>query len=96
MGFHAGPSWRGNAVWLPSYPPLHGPAADVLPAVRELLAAQTSLWIPVTLRWDHEHDAGGEALRELCDLLGSERLARPWDDLLLAIRASHGLGALTA
>jgi hypothetical protein len=96
MGFHPTPTWRGEAVWLPSYAPLHGPAAAVLPAARELLEQQTALWVPVTLRWDVEHDAGGEALRELCELLAAEQLARPWDDLRLAIRASHSLGALTA
>lgn len=94
MGFHLTPAWRGEAVWLPSYAPLHGAAADVLPAVRELLQQQTALWVPVTLRWDRERDAGGEALAELCALLASEGLARSWDDLLLAIRASHNLGAL--
>lgn len=96
MGFHPGPSWRGDAVWLPSYPPLAGTAAELLPVVRDLLAQQTALWIPLALRWDAECAAGLGGLRELADLLAGEGLARPWDDLLLAIRASHGLGALNA
>ena len=31
MGFHGGPMWRGDAIYLPCYPPLYGSAAAVLP-----------------------------------------------------------------
>lgn len=94
LGFHPGPSWRGGAVWLPSYPPLYGTAAELLPVVRDLVAAQTALWIPLTLRWDRERAAGLDGLRALCELLAAEQAARSWDDLLLAIRASHAVGTL--
>lgn len=93
MGFHLTPSWRGNTIWLPSLAPLNGPAADVLPAVRDLLAQETSLWIPITLRWDRERDDGYAALRALAALVAEQQLARSWDDFLLAARASHHFGA---
>lgn len=96
LGFHAGPSWRGDAVWLPSYPPLDGTAAELLPVVRELVANETALWIPLTLRWDRELAAGLDGLRALAELLAAEQVARSWDDLLLAIRASHAVGTLAA
>lgn len=93
MGFHPTPSWRGNAVWMPAYAPLHGTAAEILPAVRALAAAQTSLWIPVVLHWDREVATDMSALRELCAVLASGELARSWDDFLLAISASRQLAS---
>ncbi|WP_354700741.1 DUF2334 domain-containing protein [Paraconexibacter sp. AEG42_29] len=95
MGFHPTPSWRGDAVWMPAYAPLHGTAAEVLPAVRELVAQQTSLWIPVVLQWDREVD-DLRALRELCDVLAAGELARSWDDFLLAVNASRQLASSIA
>ncbi len=91
MGFHMTPSWRGEAVWLPAYAPLYGRAEDVLPAVRALLEQETALWVPVVLHWGGERDRDWHALDELCALLGSEGLARPWEDFLLAARASRQL-----
>jgi hypothetical protein len=91
MGFHPTPAWRGDAVWLPSYAPLHGTAEEVLPAVRALSQQQTALWIPVVLQWGREQDRGWHALRELCALLGGGELARSWEDFLLAVRASKQL-----
>lgn len=91
MGFHQTPSWRGDAVWMPAYAPLHGSPAEVLPAVRELVAEQTSLWIPVVLRWDQAMEDGGRALRELCAVLAADELARSWEDFLLAAGASRQL-----
>jgi len=93
MGFHRTPSWRGDAVWLPAYPPLHGTATEVLSAVRGLVADGTGLWIPVVLRWDRELEGQWRALRELCALLAHDELARSWEDFLLAVRASRQLTA---
>jgi hypothetical protein len=94
MGFHQTPSWRGDAVWMPAYAPLHGSPAEVLPAVRELVERQTSLWIPVALHWDQALADGGHALRELCAVLAADELARSWEDFLLAAGASRQLAAV--
>lgn len=91
MGFHATPSWRGDAVWLPAYPPLSGTATEVLPAVAALAVRQVGMWIPLALRWDEAVE--DPALPELCALLAGEGLARTWDDFLLAVRASRQLAA---
>ncbi len=93
LGFHRAPSWRGDAVWLPAYAPLHGPAADVLPAVERLAAEETSLWIPIALDLAAEAQDGFAALARLAVRLGDGELARPWDDFLLAVRASRQLTA---
>jgi hypothetical protein len=93
MGFHRAPSWRGGAVWLPAYAPLHGPAAEVLPAVQQLVADGINLWIPVALDLATEAKDDFRALARLAVLLGDGGLARPWDDFLLAVRASRQLTA---
>jgi hypothetical protein len=93
MGFHRTPTWRGEAVWLPAYPPLHGTAAEVLGAVRELVDDGTGLWIPVVLRWGQELEDEWRSLRELCALLSEGELARSWEDFLLAVRASRRLAS---
>ncbi len=93
MGFHRAPSWRGDAVWLPAYAPLHGPAADVLPEVERLVAEETALWIPLALDLATEAQDGFRSLARLAVLLGDGQLARPWDDFLLAVRASRRLTA---
>jgi peptidoglycan/xylan/chitin deacetylase (PgdA/CDA1 family) len=87
FGLHPGPSWRGDAVWLPSYPPLYGRAAEVLPAVRRLATIGAATWIPVVLHWGWEADAGWEDLRRLAR--EAARWAAPWDGFLAAVDASR-------
>lgn len=96
FGFHRSPSWRGDAVWLPAYAPLHGPAAAMLPAVQALVDDGVALWIPLALDLAHEAQDGFRALAELAAVLGDGGLARPWDDFLLAVRASRQLTATLA
>lgn len=87
MGFHSGPQWRGDAVYLPCYPPLYGTAEQCLPAIADLVARQVGTWVPIVLHpgW------------EMADPSGLERFAReiapyaePWDDFLDAVDASRG------
>ena len=54
MGFHSTPQWRGEAVYLPSYAPVYGRAADVLPAVERAIEQAAGLWVPVVLHWGWE------------------------------------------
>jgi hypothetical protein len=93
MGFHRAPSWRGEAVWLPAYPPLQGPADAVRPAVEQLAADGTGLWIPVALDLAAEARDDFRAVTRLAAVLGAGELARPWDDFLIAVRASRQLTA---
>jgi hypothetical protein len=93
FGFHRAPSWRGDAVWLPAYPPLHGPAAAMLPAVHALVDDGVGLWVPLAIDAAHEAQDDFRGLGQLAAVLGAGQLARPWDDFLLAVRASRQLTA---
>jgi peptidoglycan/xylan/chitin deacetylase (PgdA/CDA1 family) len=86
-GFARPPAWRGDAVWLPAYPPLYGTAAQVIPAVAALAAARRALWVPVVLHWGWEADRGLEDLRALAAKLAG--LAAPWPEFLAAVEASR-------
>ena len=65
IGFHRTPVWRGDAVYLPSYFPLYGRAADVLPAAQSLIERQAGLWTPIVLHWGWEADADWADLERL-------------------------------
>lgn len=87
MGFHRAPLWRGNAVWFPSYPPLYGPARDLVAPVQELAATGAAVWLCLTLHpgWEAEDDWAG--LRLLCETIAP--MTRSWDDFLAAVDASR-------
>lgn len=87
LGWHPTPLWRGEAVYLPSYAPLHGRARTIAPAVARLIAQDAALWVPVALDWTIQDD---DELLELCALLRG--VARPWDEFLAAVRASAAAG----
>jgi hypothetical protein len=87
LGRHDGPAWRGDAVWLPSYPPLYGRAEEVLPAVRRLASIGAALWVAVVLHWGWEADAGWEALSRFAREAAA--WAAPWDGFLAAVDASR-------
>jgi len=86
-GLRRTPAWRGEAVWLPAYPPLYGTAAEVLPAVERELDDPSGLWIPVVLHWGWEAERGWEDLRRLADRLAPH--AAPWETFLDAVEASR-------
>jgi hypothetical protein len=90
MGFHATPLWRGNAVYAPAYPPLHGPAAGVRDAVARLEERRAALWVPAAIDWAAE-DGDPSGLHALCAQLRG--LARGWDEFLAAVRASGASAA---
>jgi peptidoglycan/xylan/chitin deacetylase (PgdA/CDA1 family) len=87
LGFGPTPAWRGEAVWLPSYPPLYGRAVEVEPAVRRLIDRRAALWAPATLHWGWELDDDLSGLRQLCRTLAGR--AAPWGDFLEAVAASR-------
>jgi hypothetical protein len=89
LGFQRTPQWRGEAVYLPSYAPLYGRAADVLAALPRILSAapEGPRWLPVVLHWGWEADAGWRALEQLAAFLAGH--AAPWDDFLAAVARSR-------
>ena len=90
LGFHRTPLWRGDAVYLPSYFPVYGTAAEVLPAAQQLIDQRCGLWIPVALHWGWEADADWHDLERLAQLI--QPYTAHWDHFLQAIRASAGNG----
>jgi hypothetical protein len=86
LGWHATPTWRGDAVWLPSYPPLYGRARDIVPAVERMADEAAGAWLPVTLHLGWEVDDGLAGLKSLAKTLAG--LASSWSDFLKEVAAS--------
>lgn len=86
LGFGPTPAWRGNAVYMPSYPPLYGMAAEVAAAVGRP-AAPRAPWSPATLHWGWEAEDELAGVRKLCKTL-TGRVA-DWRDFLAAVDASR-------
>lgn len=86
LGFHP-PSWRGDAVYLPSYRPLYGKADDVVVGLRRFEERNAALWAPATLHWGWELEDEFAALRRLCAALDGR--AADWNELLGAVAASR-------
>lgn len=87
LGFSMTPVWRGDAVYLPSYPPLYGHASDVAAGVEHLAELEAALWAPATLHWGWETRDDFDGLRRLCGVL-AERTAA-WPDFLAAVASSR-------
>lgn len=83
LGFQPSPVWWGEAVYLPSYPPLYGTAAEARAGVERLSELRAALWAPLTLHWGWELEDDFASLRRLCDRLHG--LAVDWSELLQAI-----------
>jgi len=84
LGFHPPtPTWIGNAVYLPSYAPLYGRAAQVLPGIEQTIEAQQALWAPITLHWGWELEDDFAGLKRLSKRLSG--CADAWPLLLGAI-----------
>ena len=94
MGFQRTPQWRGEAVYLPSYAPFYGRAAELLKALPQALGrTRGNIWLPIVLHWGWEAEAGWGELERLADLLAP--YATPWEHFYAAIerdRASEVSG----
>ena len=86
LGFHSTPQWRGQAVYLPSYPPCYGRAADVLAAAERLIEHCAGLWVPVVLHWGWEMEDDWRALRRLVERIAA--YATDWGEFLDAVARS--------
>jgi Uncharacterized protein conserved in bacteria (DUF2334) len=87
MGFHPGPQWRGDAVYLPCYPPLYGTAEDCLPVIANLVERQVDAWVPIVLHpgWEARAPAFlSRFAREIAPY------AANWGDFLTAVDESRG------
>jgi hypothetical protein len=88
MGFHGGPSWRGEAVYLPCYAPLYADAATILPAAERLIDMAPGTWIPIVLHTSWEQPDDFQALRRLAERIAP--YAEDWDDFLAEVDRSAG------
>jgi peptidoglycan/xylan/chitin deacetylase (PgdA/CDA1 family) len=87
IGYHAGPVWRGDAVYLPAYPPMYGTAKEILPAVQRQIDEGTGLWTPVVLHWGWEADRGWRDLERFAELVAP--YATSWKVFLDAVEFSR-------
>src|SRR5581483_9660372 len=87
IGFHGGPQWRGDAVYLPCYEPLYAKSEVVAGAVERLLERQVGTWVPIVLHMGWEVEDDYAALARLARLIGP--YTRSWDELLSAVDASR-------
>jgi peptidoglycan/xylan/chitin deacetylase (PgdA/CDA1 family) len=85
VGFSPTPIWWEDAVYLPSYPPLYGHAAEVAAEVERLAKLEAALWAPATLHWGWEIDDDFYSLRRLCRAL--EGRATAWPEFLSAVKS---------
>ena len=94
MGFQRSPQWREGTVYLPSYAPVYGHAAEVLGAVERMIERGVGLWVPVVLHWGWESQTGFRDLERLVERIAP--CATPWEDFHAAIARSHAHAPSTA
>jgi hypothetical protein len=86
MGFHGGPLWRDDAVYLPCYEPLYANARTILPVVERLIERAPGTWIPIVLHTSWEQEDEFRSLERLASRIAP--FAERWDDFLDAVSAS--------
>lgn len=86
LGF-APPGRRGEAFYLPSYPPLYGKAGQVAAGLERLAEHGAAIWAPATLHWGWELEDDFTGLRALCQTLAG--MAGGWRELLIAVESSR-------
>jgi Uncharacterized protein conserved in bacteria (DUF2334) len=87
LGFQTTPQWRGETVYMPSYPPFYGTAAQMLHAVEDAIERRTGLWTPIVLHWEWEARDGWRGLARLAEVASS--YVSSWQDFLDATRRSR-------
>jgi hypothetical protein len=86
LGFRKTPVSLSDSVYMPSYPPLYGRAAEILPALRRLVAQRAAVWVPIVLHWGWELEDDWGGLKRLVPELA--RYATDWGAFLTACRDS--------
>jgi peptidoglycan/xylan/chitin deacetylase (PgdA/CDA1 family) len=87
LGFQRTPQWRSGTVYLPSYRPFYGRAAEVLPAALRAVEGAGGAWIAIVLHWGWEAREQWRALERLADAIAPHAVA--WEGLLEAAARSH-------
>ncbi len=90
MGFHGGPLWRDDAVYLPCYAPLYADAGTILPAAERIIDRAPGTWIPIVLHTSWEQDDDFRALRRLAERIA--QYAADWGDFLSEVDRSAAAG----
>jgi hypothetical protein len=94
IGFHGGPLWRGEAVYLPCYAPLYADARTVLPAAERLIEMAPGTWIPIVLHTSWEEPDGFRSLARLAERIAP--YAASWEHLLAEVDRSAAATRATA
>ncbi|MFZ2050178.1 MAG: DUF2334 domain-containing protein [Solirubrobacteraceae bacterium] len=87
LGFHGGPLWRGDSVYLPCYAPLYADAKTVIGAAEQLIDAAPGTWVPIVLHTSWEQENGFAALRALARRIAP--YAASWEQLLTEVDRSR-------
>ena len=81
LGFHGTPLWRGDAVYLPAYPPLYDRSGPLLGGrARASPGARPGVWVPLALHLPWEADDGWATSSGWRP--SWPRYAAPWGDFL--------------
>jgi Uncharacterized protein conserved in bacteria (DUF2334) len=83
MGLQRTPQWRADTVYMPSYAPYYGRAAELLKALPRAIERAPGPWIPVVLHWGWEAESGWDELERLAGLIAPHTAA--WQDFLAAV-----------
>ena len=87
LGFHGGPMWRDDAVFLPCYQPLYASASDLPQVIDRLVRQGPGTWIPIVLHlaWEIRDD-----FRSLAAFARTVApYAASWEEFLAAVDASR-------
>lgn len=88
LGAQPTPTWLGDCVYLPSYPPFYGRAAEIGAAIAREIERARGCWVPLVLHWEWEQRDGWRGLRRLLEELGAHAVR--WQELLdAAARAAR-------
>ena len=90
LGLSPTPEWRGDAVYLPSYPPLYGRAREVAEGVERLARGGAALWAPAVIHWGEEQEDDWSGLRRAAEILAP--YAARWQDFAAAVARSREIG----
>jgi Uncharacterized protein conserved in bacteria (DUF2334) len=91
MGYGVTPSWQGDAVYMPAYPPFYASASEVIPAARAAIEQQVGVWIPIVLHTGWESSDDFKSLGELGRLIAPH--TADWSEFLAIVAELRNGGA---
>lgn len=93
MGYHGGPVWRGDGVFLPCYPPLYATAGELVPVVDRLVGLAVGTWVPIVIHISWEIDDRFRSLSSLARNIAP--YAASWEEFLQVVDRSRASGAVS-